>query len=257
MPSHRSRRLLLLAALPLLLAACSTRPDILEVDPDDERLAPYAERASFAEAPEWKPILGPGDVIRVNVFDHPQLSSPPWESGVNASPIEGSGLVQLPLVGGVHVAGLSPLEASERIEEALSEYLKEPRVDVAVIEFGSQRVFVFGSVELPGVFPLERPTSVGEVLFQFAQGPDQLANREDVLWLRVGFEDPEEAAVFINAEEMDLLLTARVSPGDLIYVGRRDWADVGEAARDLIPLLQSVAIPLSLGLQVATLERIR
>ena len=187
------------------------------------------------------------------MFDHPELSSPAYKQGVNGTPIQGDGRIQLPLAGELDVLGLTPSEVRVAVEEALMPYLKVPRVDVAVIEYASQRVFVFGAVDLPGAYPMARPTNVLEVL-SFAGGFDQYANREQVAWLRAGV--PDNPLVLINAEEVDLLLAARVAPGDLVFVGRRDWADVAEAARDVLPILQGISIPLSLGFQAATLERL-
>ena len=37
--------------------------------------------------------IGPGDVLRVNVFEHPQLSSGPWKSGVPGSPVSSAGSI--------------------------------------------------------------------------------------------------------------------------------------------------------------------
>ena len=233
-------------------SACgSTPPEILQPE-DSAPVQPPPE--AFLEEATWEETLGPGDVLRINVFDHPQLSSPPYGPGVNGTPIQGDGRIQLPLVGELEVIGASPSEVRVMVEEALAPYLKEPHVDVAVVEYGSQRVFVFGAVRLSGAYPLSRPTSVLEVL-SLAGGFDQYANREQVAWLRAGVD--KDPLVVINAAEVDLMLSARVAPGDLVFVGRRDWADVAEAARDILPIFQSISIPLSLGFQAATLSRLR
>lgn len=256
----RAHLLLLAQALALVLTAAlspacgSTPPELLTHEDEDDEAPVRPPPQGFAQDATWEETLGPGDLLRVNVFDHPQLSSPAYSQGVNATPIQGNGMIQLPLVGEIGVLGRTPSEVRELVQTALLPYLKSPRVDVAVIEFASKRVFLFGAVEEPGAYPLSRPTNVLEVI-SLGGGFDQFANREQVAWLRAGVE--EDPLVLINAEEIDLLLSSLVSPGDLVYVGRRDWADIAEAARDVLPILQSISIPLSLGFQAATLERLR
>jgi hypothetical protein len=47
-----------------------------------------------------------------------------------------------------------------------------------------------------------------------------------------------------------------LSPGDVLFVGRRRWADTAEAARDLLPVLQAFAVPISIAVQLQTLEKV-
>ena len=137
-PKPAFRVLLALAAgLFLFLSSCS---------------AP--EPAPLAESPRNEPSLagplnfdyrvGPGDVLRVNVAGHPDLSSTPYQGNVSGSPVDGSGCIQLPYIGEVDVAHKTVFEIKGKVEAKLKKYLKNPMVDVAVIEFGSQRIYVLG-----------------------------------------------------------------------------------------------------------------
>jgi polysaccharide export outer membrane protein len=243
---------LLLLVLVMWGASCgSSPPEVLRHEGEDEEIQPPVE--GFAREATWVQTLGPGDVLRVNVFDHPQLSSMLLRDGLSGSPIQGDGSIQLPLIGDLEVMGLTPTEVSRLVEQRLLPYIKAPRVDVAVIENGSKRIFVFGAVKKPGSFPLRRPTNILEAI-GIGGGFNSFANREDVAWLRVGRED--EPLILINADELDMLLAMPVEAGDLIFVGRRDWANVSEAVRDILPLIQGISSTLGLGLQAATLERL-
>ena len=93
--------------------------------------------------------LGPGDTVRVTVFGQPDLTT---EARVSAR-----GTVDMPLVGAVKLAGKSTGEAASAIGEALKkgEFLKHPRVNVALTAVRSRQVSVLGLVAHPGRYPLE------------------------------------------------------------------------------------------------------
>ena len=75
------------------------------------------------------------------------------------------GVVDLPLLHEVKVAGMFPLQAAALIEGLLRErFLVDPHVTVQVATFGSKPVQVLGGVKNPGVYYLSGPTSLLEIL---------------------------------------------------------------------------------------------
>jgi polysaccharide biosynthesis/export protein len=102
--------------------------------------------------------LGPGDLIRVVVFDHEELS-------VDMR-ISQTGNVTFPLVGLVSVSGLSTRETELLLTRRLTEggFVKQPEVSVLVEEFQSQKVSVMGQVSKPGQYPLDAARTVLDVL---------------------------------------------------------------------------------------------
>ena len=92
-------------------------------------------------------VVGPGDVLEVEVFDNPDLSRTPT--------VQTNGMVALPLLGEVPVAGLTLAEVKARLTELLGrDYLVNPQVDVRVKEYQSQFVTLLGEVTTPGRRPL-------------------------------------------------------------------------------------------------------
>nr|WP_315401964.1 polysaccharide biosynthesis/export family protein [uncultured Sphingobacterium sp.] len=71
--------------------------------------------------------------------------------------VDDNGQINLPMLGKVHVAGLTRLEAIEKIRSELGQYIKDPGVN---INFNNFRVSVLGEVARPGSFivPTERLT---------------------------------------------------------------------------------------------------
>ena len=91
--------------------------------------------------------VGPGDVLEVEVFGNPELSRNPT--------VQTNGMVALPLLGEVAVAGLTTADIKARLTELLGrDYLVNPQVDVRVKEYNSQFVTVAGEVTTPGRRPL-------------------------------------------------------------------------------------------------------
>ena len=91
--------------------------------------------------------LGPGDVLRVDVFEVEELS------GVTT--IAPNGTAGLPLVGRIPAAGSTVVDVEAEIERRLADgLLQDPQVSVSVEEHRSQPVSVVGAVKEPGVYQL-------------------------------------------------------------------------------------------------------
>lgn len=233
-------------ALVALLVACRSGPQILQ--PPKGEQVPSLGEASF----EYR--VGAGDVVRVNVFGHPELSSPTFEAGTMGTPVDGSGALMLPLIGALPAAGRTVAEIADATTGRLRRYLRDPRVDVAVVRFGAHRILVLGEVAKPGSYVLERPTSAMEAL-SMAEGFGTFARRSQVAWVHGALS--EENLILFDAGGIDPVAAGLVAPGDVLFVGRRDWSDAAEAARDLLPLLAFVTQPISVAIQAATLSKIR
>ena len=115
---------------------------------------------NLASAQEPNYILGPGDVLKINVYSNPDLS---LEARVSEA-----GLISYPLIGQVMVGGLTTFAAEKRIAGLLESrgFIKEPQVNVLVMQFQSKLVSVLGSVYKPGRYPIERTTNLADLLAQ-------------------------------------------------------------------------------------------
>ena len=102
--------------------------------------------------------LGPGDSVSIQVYGQPDMASTVYVSD--------DGTIPVPLAGPVQIAGLSPAEASQRIEKALKDgkFLVHPQVTLTVMVSRSQRVSVLGQVGKPGVYPIESNTTIFDLL---------------------------------------------------------------------------------------------
>jgi len=180
----------------------------LQVVPS-ERTAPGTYRIDPVEE-EYR--IGTQDLIEVQVLGIQELRR---EARVNAK-----GMIGLPLVGAVHVAGLTTAEAETLIGGLYSKnYLQNPEVSVFVKEFTRQNVTFEGAVGKPGIYPLKGTTTLLQALAN-AGGQGALSDPSDVVLFRM--EEGERRAIKFDigkirsAEAPDPVL----QPGDLIIVNR-------------------------------------
>jgi polysaccharide biosynthesis/export protein len=124
--------------------------------------------------------VGRGDVLSVIVWNHPELSNP---TGVTQN-LEQQGRLVLedgtiffPFVGTLEAAGRSVAEIRQEISEGLAPYIENPQVDVRVVLYRSQHVYVTGEVQTPRrVFLDDRPLTILDavsVAGGFAANADQ------------------------------------------------------------------------------------
>ncbi len=92
--------------------------------------------------------LSGGDLVDIKVYGLPELS--------DTVRVSANGDMSLPLVGNVHVAGLTAEQAEKRIDKKLVDggFLRDPHVSVFVKEYSTQGISVMGEVLRPGIYPL-------------------------------------------------------------------------------------------------------
>jgi polysaccharide export outer membrane protein len=92
-------------------------------------------------------VLGPQDELRIWALGMEEISERPVR-------IDPAGFIDLPVVGRVQVGGLTVEQAKQQLVERLQSELREPRVSLDIVEYGSQPVSVIGAVNSPGIHQL-------------------------------------------------------------------------------------------------------
>ena len=77
-----------------------------------------------------------------------------------------SGSITYPLIGNVDVAGLPIAEAERKVAAALKKggFIKQPQVNIVLLQMRGNQVSVLGQVNRPGRFPLETLSRVSDML---------------------------------------------------------------------------------------------
>lgn len=166
-----------------------------------------------AAASEARETLGPGDTVRVTVFQNPELSG--------EMRLSERGSVVLPLIGEVALTGQTPVEAGSAIAARFSKgrYLVNPQVSVALVSVKSRLVSVLGQVARPGQYPLENPgmrlTDVLALAGGIAEGGD---SRVVAMTVRDGAPQRIEVDVEAMVQRGDMAQNLEMRAGDTIFV---------------------------------------
>jgi polysaccharide biosynthesis/export protein len=119
---------------------------------------PGASHLDVQSQPGSRYVIGPGDVLSVNVWRESEISQ--------KLVVRPDGMITMPLVGDIPAKGQTPEQLGEVISKKLESVLTSPHVSVIVTEVHSKFYVVVGQVAKPGEYPLTRPTTVLEAVSQ-------------------------------------------------------------------------------------------
>jgi polysaccharide export outer membrane protein len=120
--------------------------------------------------------LGVGDVVTLRVYKVDSMSGD--------QTIDAGGQIDLPLVGDVQAAGLTTAELETRLKTTLgAKYLTAPSVSVTLKSAIQRTVTVDGSVQQPGLYPVQPTTTLIQTI-AMARGTADGANPRRVVIFR-------------------------------------------------------------------------
>lgn len=189
-------------------------------------LAPVLAHAQLSEA-QRDYVLGPGDVVRVSVYQNQDLTL--------ETRITESGAISYPLLGQVRLGGLSVPQAEKVIADGLKNgnFVRQPQVSILVTQVRGNQASVLGMVNRPGRYPIEQTGMRLSELLATAGGIAQGGSDQVVL---SGIRDRKPLRVVIDVP----LLFAQsggvndpvIANGDTVYVERMPMVYIyGEVQR--------------------------
>jgi polysaccharide biosynthesis/export protein len=157
--------------------------------------------------------IGPGDTLKVYVFQNDELSA--------TVPVRPDGKISTPLVEDMVAVGKSPSQLARDIEKSLAEYVKSPKVNVVVMVAVSvfSQVKVIGQVKTPQALPYRDGMTVLDAVLavggmsQFAAG-----NRAHI----VRTENSKQIEIKVKLDALvnsgDMKQNLLLKPGDVLVV---------------------------------------
>lgn len=248
-------RLLICLCGAMMLAGC--------YDPNQVR-AFLREPRSPVSGAEYR--LLPPDVVSIRSLHVAEIN------GISQR-IRPDGKINLPLLGEVTVAGLTPAEVEKELMRMASEYYEKTDATVEVAGYNSQKYYIMGQVARPGPVAWTGHDTVLDAL-AMAQ-PTQLAWPERIVLTRGdepqegGFatsepsdkyrssgEHPEALQrprhqitinLFAMIKSGDMSNNVMLKPGDVLYVPANPFGAVGLAMQNLLfpvrPVLETARVP--------------
>ena len=208
---------LALALFPQLLCA-QTMPGTVASQPG----APVARPPSAGSAPQFTAasapagyVLNANDAIAVEVFGEEDLRT--------SGRLNPEGNLSLPLLGSIHLAGLTLTQAVSKLTELYGrDYLVNPRVNVSLVSYVKRRFSILGQVSHPGSFEMPEGSQGGIDILEaiaLAGGYTRIASPERITVRRQSASGDQifkvNAKRFTKGKGGGFL----IEPGDTINVG--------------------------------------
>jgi polysaccharide export outer membrane protein len=174
----------------------------------------YAQSASNGSPSVGEYLIGPGDSLQVFVWRQPELSV--------TVPVRPDGRISIPLVDDLEAVGKTPTQLAQEIENVLSEFIRQPEVNVIVQSFvgtfGAQ-IRVLGQAVQPRAIPYRERMTVMDVVIE-AGGLTEFAAGNRSRIVRTVDGKTQEIRVKLD----DLIKRGRlrenipVQPGDVLII---------------------------------------
>jgi polysaccharide biosynthesis/export protein len=215
---------------PQTASAKGPRSSVADIN---NALATVAMNASLQKA-DYQ--IGAEDLLQITVFNIPDVGG--RDVGARASPdavggvsprtvtvrVSHEGLISLPLIGDIKVAGLTPSGLERELKRQYDKYIYNPQVSVLVTEH-RQRVSVIGAVSKPGVIELTGPKTVIEMLAMAGGVTEQAGTQVHIYRQGPNGRESHVIDLLVLASNASLitadnagLITMPVQPGDIINV---------------------------------------
>lgn len=160
--------------------------------------------------------VGEGDVLKVMVYDNPDLET--------TTRISGNGTILFPLIGEVFIDNFTVSEVAQILSRKLAQgYILDPQVSVFVEEFRSQKTVIMGEVKLPGLYELSGPSSLMEVI---SKAGGLTADAGDLVTIKRKNPDKSDLDQIISVNLKNLLEKKEnasnliIMDGDSVFVPR-------------------------------------
>lgn len=221
--------------VPSTHAAPMPEPVIKLITPDliqeeraaKEQNADKRAQALFGEARPY--LIGPGDLLSILVWDHPELNiaaagaqalSTSGAQSPAAFVVDQQGMIQFPYVGAIKVAGMTELQARTALAEKLIKSIKRPDITLRVLAFRSKKIYVDGDVKAPGNQAIDDvPMTLLEGVTR-AGGFLPTSDQSHITVARNGVSYPVNLPLLVKqGADLSRLMLA---PGDVVRVPSRD-----------------------------------
>jgi polysaccharide export outer membrane protein len=187
------------AAMALALAACAS--------------SKYPRAPALAASPDYRYLVGPGDVVNIVVFRNPELSM--------TVPVRPDGKIAAPLVDDLPAIGKDSTTLARDIERALSKYIRDPVVTVVVTNFVgpySEQIRVVGEAAKPQVLSYKQRMTLLDVMIAVG-GVTDFADGNAASILRTS-EGNKQYSVRIKdlLKRGDVSANVEMKPGDVVII---------------------------------------
>ncbi|SFV65674.1 Capsular polysaccharide biosynthesis/export periplasmic protein WcbA; Capsular polysaccharide export system protein KpsC [hydrothermal vent metagenome] len=208
--------------LSILLAGCSSNGDYKLLQTN------YAVKSQNVTDKSIEYRILPQDRLEVMLYKDPNAAaeSASSELGQRLNEkgilVDTAGNIRLPLIGKVHLAGLTQTQAADKITRLYKKYLNTPSVYVEVL---NKRIFVLGEVRKPGPVPLDKEKMTLFEALADVGGFTDSAVRNRVIILSNTPNGIQMRKVDLTRFDKMNYASLMLRPNDIVYVQPDDWKE--------------------------------
>lgn len=178
-------------------------------------------------------VIGGGDLLKITVYDHPDLTT--------EARVSNEGKITFPLIGEVQVDNSTANDVEKKIGGLLADgYIIKPQVSVFIEEYKSRKVTMLGEVAKPGIVILRAASTLLEVISDAGgitpNAGEALTIQRKINKTGVEKKEKEDMTVSVDLkklfEEGDVTANIMVLDGDSIYVPRAAFVYVNGEVRN-------------------------
>ncbi|MGN6323451.1 MAG: polysaccharide biosynthesis/export family protein [Dyella sp.] len=248
---HMKASFVLAAVFTVALSGCAALPgqhmsmhgpekdhvQVVQITPEWLASQPAAEEKAIPpELLNYQPEpyrIGPGDMLYITVWDHPELTAPAGsqqQTSANSRLVRSDGTLFYPYAGTVKAAGMTVDELRQELTSRLTKFVTKPQVDVAVTSYGSQLITLQGAFsksdpQQATTVPLTLSQAIGTAGIDLAH-----ADLSDLVLTRDGRDYHLDLNTMSKTAEQRIYL----KPGDRLFLTYNDAKEVyvlGEVLR--------------------------
>ncbi len=174
--------------------------------------------------------LKPYDRIMIILYKYPDLQPTNLTDYVNGDEassdtrglmLDSAGMLSLPMIGKIKLAGMTQPQAARMLENMYSEYVKDPSINLQVV---NKRAYIIGEVKSPQAVTMDRDISTIFEMLSYAGGFTDSAQKDNIIVLSHN-EEGYATLRRIDLTSFDAVATANIyiKPNDVIYIPPDSW----------------------------------
>ncbi|MBC8412619.1 MAG: SLBB domain-containing protein [Nitrospira sp.] len=157
-------------------------------------------------------LLGPGDVMQLDVWKRPDISSAALTVGPD-------GIITIARIGNLTVTNRTREDIAEEIQTRLSKLYENPEVSLAISVYNNNKAFVLGRVTEPGIVTF---TGQGTLLEAIALAGGRAAIEDEAYPSKCAIIRGSDLIIWVDLKELldngNLGLNAKIQNNDVIYI---------------------------------------